>query len=268
VVFWDTTYNLSGGSTVSGWTFTPIIHTFNASDNSYGVIGALRVDGPGSTKAVYGRGHSLSGHTGTAVGLVGATTKDPGSLAANLWALQLENQGAADEYIHMAPTIPGDVVQRGMLIDANANVASCAFQYNRYVGGGSLGDFLKMLGGGGGELYRVNKDGQTFGRTISPVQTDAANITGAVTLDFNTQQVYNASMLGNVTLTLSNVPTGSMMRILLQATTGLTLAFGVTNTIFWPNGVAPVIDAGPAKKCLITAWCFSAGVFILNAATY
>lgn len=74
---------------------------------------------------------------------------------------------------------------------------------------------------------------------------------GSVTIDMDAAQSYKVAMSGSITtLTLSNLVTGRVYRLLFTTTTSKTIAWG---TAFkWPYAVAPTIDAGTEKAVLVS----------------
>jgi len=97
------------------------------------------------------------------------------------------------------------------------------------------------------------------------VQTPLIAAATAV-INFNSGQSQILTLGANLTITgINNVPTGSIIRLTLLVTT-----FTVTwpAGVFWPNGVAPNLAAGPLKEAIVTMEKLPNGNLLAAATTY
>ena len=88
---------------------------------------------------------------------------------------------------------------------------------------------------------------------------------GAINVDFNNAQCQLLTMTGNVTLTLTNMPVPSIFRLYVASTNAGTITWPAN--VWWPNGVAPNLAAGPNKYALVVIAALG-GALLGNVSAY
>lgn len=88
--------------------------------------------------------------------------------------------------------------------------------------------------------------GAITGKSFTPAGA-SASISGAVSADFNTAQLFRYTLTAAAQVTVANIPVGAVMRIIAIDTNNV-LTF--TN-VAWPNGDVPDFTTGPLKQAII-----------------
>jgi hypothetical protein len=170
-------FTIGSGGEVAGIAY--YIQSSSASDtasNMYAVIGSLYNEGPGTTKALYGRAEASSGCTGVVMGGVLRAQIDTDATPSTAWCLQIGPAGdlakiadAVIEIDHEQGSVgtPGQA-QYGILQAVNIGWTQAMI---RGVAGGG-GDFLRWQAvTGGSTLFSVNDAGDVETATIFKVST-------------------------------------------------------------------------------------------------
>jgi len=146
----------------------------NASSNMYAVVGSLYNEGPGVTKALYGRAEAMSGCTGVVMGAIIRTQIDTGATPSAAWCLQIgpagdlaKIAGAVIEIDHEQGTTmaPGQA-EFGILQAPNIEWTQAMI---RGINGGG-GDFLRWQSSSA-TLFTVNDAGDVETATKFKVST-------------------------------------------------------------------------------------------------
>ena len=91
-----------------------------------------------------------------------------------------------------------------------------------------------------------------------------ANITGSTTVDYDNGMSQQLALTGNATVSFSNIPQGSMLRVIFTGLSSYTLTI---NGVTWPMAVTPSYSAGAQKKCLVSI-TYDGTLQLGNAAVY
>jgi hypothetical protein len=146
----------------------------DATSNMYAVIGSLYNEGPGVTKALYGRAEAMSGCTGVVMGAVIRTQIDTGATPSAAWCLQIgpagdiaQIAGAIIEIDHEQGTtmVPGKA-EYGVIQAPNIQFTQAMV---RGINGGG-GDFLRWQSSSA-ILFTVNDAGDVETATKFKVST-------------------------------------------------------------------------------------------------
>jgi hypothetical protein len=102
----------------------------------------------------------------------------------------------------------------------------------------------------------VNKAGDTMTgnltvRSFTQAGQFSAGSGASITADYNVGQSQFFTMSGNTTVNIVNVPTGSILRLVIVATNAGTVTWAGSPAIWWPGGVAPNLATGPQKYALV-----------------
>jgi hypothetical protein len=170
-------FAIGSGGSVAGLTYYMKSNSSsNAASNMYAVIGSLYNEGPGTTKALYGRAQASSGCTGVVMGAVLRTQIDTGATPSAAWCLQIgpagdlaKIAGAVIQIDHEQGTVgtPGKA-EYGIL--QNINIGFTQAMIRGVAGGG--GDFLRWQAvTGGSALFSVNDAGDAETVTKFKVST-------------------------------------------------------------------------------------------------
>ena len=138
----------------------------DASSNMYGVIGSVVNDGPGTTKALYGRTIAKSGCTGVVISSVIRTELQTGSSTSTATCIQTGHAGDTSISLYSVMTIDTEAAsgksQYGIVALPTMTFTSAFI--NASTGGG--GSFLNwQAAGGGASLFNVDATGKI---TLSP----------------------------------------------------------------------------------------------------
>jgi hypothetical protein len=90
----------------------------------------------------------------------------------------------------------------------------------------------------------------------------------ATTVDYNAGQHQYYPQTGNVTLNVTNIPIGSMLRLIVSGTNTGTITWTSTLPIWWPGGSIPSLVTGPQKFAMISFVNVSGGAYMANVAAY
>jgi hypothetical protein len=179
----------------------------------------------------------------------------------------------------LQPVAPGsgNALTNKTYVDTQiASVAAGVTSFNTRTGAVALtsGDITTALGAAPALLT-----GAAFTGAVSATNVTASGVvnTKAVvqspfigaataTIDFNAGQSQELTLGANLTITaINNVPTGSILRLVLLATT-----FTITwpAAVKWPLGVAPNLAAGPLDTAIVTMEKLSNGNLLATASVF
>ena len=163
----DIDYTLAGTATGSLIEFNLTDNGSSSTSDLYGVIGGATISGPGTVKAIYGRGLLASGSTGVAVGLVGAVSIDAGATALASRALELGHAGHCQvgSYLGADLGAEGSELDVGYLVQSASALQDAAFQYNQRAS--APGSFLRMFNASGYPIFDVDSSGNLLFKWIS-----------------------------------------------------------------------------------------------------
>jgi hypothetical protein len=181
-------------------------------------------------------------------------------------------------YQPLAPNLPASLTNKQYVDSLIASsITPGVTSFNSRTGAVALtsGDVTGALGytpypNTGGIVYgNVTVTGAMTAVYFAPTYALRDGLSGAINIDFNQGQSQRFSMGGSLTVSqVLNIPPGSILRLAFGNTGGFTIAW--PGYVIWPMGVAPVIDSGPQKMCLVSIHSYSGagGAHLATASIY
>jgi hypothetical protein len=122
---------------------------------------------------------------------------------------------------------------------------------------------LLIIGDGGGNYRDLRARYLTANAFTQAAQFSAPSST----IDYNNGQHQYYALPGNITITINNVPNGSMLRLIVGATNGGTVTWVGNPQIWWAGGAAPNLATGP-QKYAICSFVNIGGAMLGNASAH